>query len=67
MQTVTPEGELIAESEIVASSAESAAGHIFPRPLFRGNKGYKATLRAKVYHRASSGETTLTRLYERDG
>lgn len=66
VQAVTADGDVIEEREVRALSAEEAAASMVPGKLFRGQKGYRATLRAKVYAPAASGAITLVRFYERD-
>ncbi len=67
VQKVTPEGDLVEEQTVTASSPEEAAGALFDCQLSRGQKGYRGILRAKVYV-PGSGNTpvTLVRLYQRE-
>ncbi len=65
VQSVTPQGDVIAELEVHAGSAETAAAQLIEGKLFRGEKGRGAVLRAKVYSAAAAGALTLVRLYER--
>jgi hypothetical protein len=64
VQKVTPAGELIEESEVEATSPEEAASALVPSKLYRGTRGVRATLRAKVY--SLDGANSLIRLYEHD-
>ena len=64
VQKVTPDGNLIEESEVRAPSPEDAASMLVPGKLYRGQRGVHATLRAKVY--TVDGVNTLIRLYEHD-
>lgn len=66
VQKVTPQGDLIEETEVPAQSAEDAASALVGVKLFRGQKGMRATLRAKVYFPEATGLTTLVRLYQRE-
>lgn len=66
VQKVTPQGDLIEETEVPAPSAEAAASMLVGGKLFRGQKGMRATLRAKVYSPEASGLTTLVRFYQRE-
>ena len=66
VQSVTPAGELIKEQTIAARSPEEAGMQLVGAQLFRGQKGFRGTLRAKVYAPTSGGELpTLIRLYQR--
>ena len=65
VQRVTPEGEVVEEHEVRATSADGAAAAVVPGKLYRGNRGYRAILRAKVYALDSDGGVTLVRFYER--
>jgi hypothetical protein len=66
VQKVTADGELVEEREVKATSAEEAASAVVPGKLYRGAKGHRAVLRAKVYAPGAHGATTLVRFYERD-
>ena len=66
VQKVTPQGDLIEETEVPAQSAEDAASALVGVKLFRGQKGMRTTLRAKVYFPEATGLTTLVRLYQRE-
>jgi hypothetical protein len=66
VQKVTPAGEVIEEAEIAAGSAEEAACALVPGALYRGTRGQRAVLRAKVYSPDATGTATLVRFYERE-
>lgn len=65
VQRVTPDGDLLEEAEVEAASAQEAASQLVEGKLFRGQKGFRATLRAKVYAPDPGGVVTLVRFYER--